>query len=504
MDPGPLGTDRTSLWHATAPPADPHEALDGDISVDVVVVGAGVTGLTCAVLLAQDGAEVAVVEARRIGAGTTGGTTGKVTSQHGLIYQELLDQHGQDVAHGYARANEDAIGTVRDLVARHSIDADLDVADAYVYTEDPTQLERLQREVQVAQDLGLPATWSETTDLPFDVHGAVRFTGQAQIHAVKYLYGLAHALTSLGGRLYERSRAVGLGERDGRRVVETTGGAVEADHVVLATLIPIIDRGFEFARAEPSMTYGLACAAGRAVPEGMYICAEDPSRSVRHYHGDDETFVVIVGEGHRTGERRDTGRHDDLLEAFARDRLGTGEVRYRWAAQDFVPVDLLPMVGEVALAPQVYVATGMNKWGLTNGTVAAQIIADAIAGRDNPYAEMLRATRANPTASAKRFLEHNLDVAKRFVGDRIDPDGWAADDIPPGGAGVVLVDGQYRAISRTQDGSVQQRSAVCPHLGCIVQWNEAEATWDCPCHGSRYDRDGDVLCGPATSPLADL
>lgn len=499
----PLGADRTSLWHATAPPRDPSEALEGDIDVEVVVVGAGVTGLTCAVLLAEDGADVAVVEARRVAAGTTGGTTGKVTSQHGLIYQRLVDEHDRDVAYGYARANEEAIGTVRDLVARHSIDADLDLADAYVYTEDAAQLDRMQREVAVAQDLGLPATWSDTTDLPFDVLGAVRFTGQAQIHAVKYLHGLARTLASLGGRLYERSRAVGLGERDGRRLVQTTRGTVEADHVVLATLIPIIDRGFEFARAEPSMTHGLACAAGRAVPEGMYISAEDPSRSVRHYHGDDETYVVVVGEGHRTGQQQDTRRHDDLLEAFARDRLGTGDVHYRWAAQDFVPVDLLPMVGQLALAPQVYVATGMNKWGLTNGTVAAKIISDAIAGRDNPYADMLRTTRANLTASAKRFLEHNLDVAKRFVGDRMQPDGWSVDDIPPGGAGIILVDGQYRAVSRTQDGTVQQRSAVCPHLGCIVEWNETEATWDCPCHGSRYGRDGDVLCGPATSPLSD-
>lgn len=298
MDPRPLGTDRTSLWHATAPPREPYEVLEGDIDVDVVVVGAGVTGLTCAVLLAQDGADVAVVEARRIGAGTTGGTTGKVTSQHGLIYQRLVDQHGQDVAHGYARANEEAIGTVRDLIARHSIDADLDVADAYVYTEDPAQLERMQREVEVAQDLGLPATWSETTDLPFDVHGAVRFTGQAQIHAVRYLHGLAQALTSsAGGSANAHAPSVsptGTSRRPGGRSRRTTSSWRPS---------PIIDRGFEFARAEPSMTYGLACAAGRSVPQGMYISAEDPSRSVRHYHGDDETFVVVVGDNTAPGSR---------------------------------------------------------------------------------------------------------------------------------------------------------------------------------------------------------
>lgn len=494
--------DATSIWRATAA-GNVHDPLHGDVDADVAVVGGGVTGLTCAVLLAEAGADVVLVEARRLGAGTTGGTTGKVTSQHGLIYQELVAHHSEDVAASYGHANQEAIGVVRDLVERHSIDADLDAADAYVYTEDREQLTRMERETEVAQRLGLPASWTDRTDLPFDVAGAIRFDDQAQIHAIRYVHGLAQALTELGGRLYEGTRAVGVEQRAGRRLVRTTSGDIRASHVVLATLIPIIDRGFEFARAEPSMEYGIASPAGEAVPHGMYLSAGQPTRSVRHYHAQDEAFVIVVGDGHRTGEDGDTARHHDLLDAFARDRLGAGRPRYRWAAQDFVSVDLLPMIGEAALAPQVHVATGFNKWGLTNGTVAATIIADAVAGRDNPYAEMLSTRRATVSASAKRFLEHNLDVAKRFVGDRFSTDGLALDDIPPGAAGVVVVDDEYKAVSRARDGTVTVRSAVCPHLGCIVQWNEAEATWDCPCHGSRYDVDGDVLCGPATTPLEE-
>lgn len=495
------GGERTSIWRATAP-SEGHDRMRGDVETDVVVVGAGLTGLTCAVLLAESGVEVTVVEARRVGAGTTGGTTGKVTSQHGLLYQELVDQHGQDVARGYAEANEAAIVTIRELTRRHAIDAELTGTDAYVYTEDHEQLARMERETRIAQELGLPARWSDTTDLPFEVQGAVVFEDQAQMHALKYAHGLARTLTQdLGGILYEDTRAVAVREGTGRRIVETEHGDVSADHVVLATLIPIIDRGFEFARAEPSMTYGVAGRVEGDVPTGMYISAEQPSRSIRHHHDADGASVIVVGEGHRTGEGGDTRRHGDVLEAFARDRLGAVGIRHRWAAQDFVPVDLLPMVGEVVLAPQVYVATGLNKWGLTNGTVAASIIADRILGRDNLHAEMLATSRVTLTASAGRFLQHNLDAAKRFVGDRVRPDGDSLDDIPSGGAGVVLVDGELVAVSKADDGTVTTRSAVCPHLGCIVRWNPAETSWDCPCHGSRFNEDGEVLCGPATTPM---
>ncbi len=493
--------DRVSIWRATAS-APTYPPLSGDAHREVVIVGAGITGLTCAVVLAEAGAEVTVVEGSRIGAGTTGGTTGKVTSQHGLIYHQLVEQHGEEVARGYGEANQAAVGLVRDLINRHDIEADLTPSDAFVYSEDRRQLQRLEREVAVAQRLGLPAHWSQSTDLPFDVVGAVRFDGQAHLHALKYLDGLARTLTEdLGGTIHEHTRAVSVSEDGGRKVVETDRGRMTADHVVLATLMPIVDRGFEFARTEPSMTYGVAGTVDGAVPEGMYISAEEPTRSIRHYHDSDDAFVIVVGESHRTGADHDTATHEERLAGFARERFAVRDVRYRWSAQDFVPVDLMPLIGEIALAPQVYVATGFNKWGLTNGTVAAWILNDRITGRDNPYADLFSTSRTTLTTSAKRFLEHNLDAAKRFVGDRVRPDGYSLDDIPAGGAGVVLVDGELLAVSKAPDGTVTARSAVCRHLGCIVRWNPAESSWDCPCHGSRYAPDGTVLCGPATTPL---
>lgn len=497
----PTGQHRLSIWQATAT-ASSRQPLRGDVDTDVAIVGAGITGLTTAALLADAGARITVLEARDVGAGTTGGTTGKVTSQHGLIYHQLVQRHGEEAARAYGDANEAAIALVHDLSERYALDAELTRSAAYVYTEDESQLAAMERELEVAQRLGLPASWSTTTDLPFDVLGAVRFDGQAQLHAVKYLQGLADVVSGTPEcAVHEGSRVVSV-EVDGERiVVRTSRGTVRADHVVLATLLPIIDRGFEFARAEPSRTYGVAAVLGdQPAPEGMYISAEQPSRSIRHHHGSDAEYVIVVGGAHRTGAGPD-GQPDDALARFVRDRLGANEVRYRWSAQDFMPADLLPFVGEVPFGRRIHVATGFNKWGLTNGTVAARIISDAITGRDNPYAEVFSNGRLAVTASAKKFVEHNAEVAKHFLGGRLTSALRSIDDIPPGEAAVVLQDGEYRAVVKDEQGGVTVRSAVCRHLGCIVQWNRSERSWDCPCHGSRYATDGTVLEGPTTRPL---
>lgn len=495
--------DRTSLWQDAAPDR-PRPPLDAGVHVDVLVVGGGITGLTTGLLLAEEGRRVAVVEARRLGGGATGGSTGKLTSQHGAIYARLVDRHGEEVARTYGAVNEAAIALVRELVARYGIDAGLRDDDAYVYTERADRVDRLRAEAETAARLGLPASFTTETALPFEVHGAVRFAAQARMQTVSYLHGLADAIEGHEhGSVHEGTRVLGVRDRGSAVTVETDQGRVTADRVVVATLAPIIDRGLEFARMEPSRTYGIAVRAEPAgVPDGMYLSADEPTRSTRRYDHPDGTYLVVVGDAHRTGSRSDTGSHHAALERHARERFGATEVTHRWSAQDFVPVDLLPFVGSPALAPRVSVATGFNKWGLSGGTAAARILTDTLAGRDHPAAAMLSPRRANVRASALGLLHHNVVVAGRFVADRIRPDAATIEDIPPGGAGIVRRGLEHLAVSRDLDGTVTTRSAVCSHLGCLVQWNTAERSWDCPCHGSRFAPDGTVLDGPASRPLA--
>lgn len=494
--------DRTSLWLGTAP-RRPRTPLTGDWVTDVVVVGAGITGLTTALLLAEEGLAVTVLEARRVGHGTTGGTTGKVTSQHGAVYADLRDMHGDEIARTYGRVNEEAVGMVRDLARRHAPDAAFETLDAFVYTEETEQLATLHAEVDAAQRLGLPADWVDDLDLPYPTLGGVRFRDQGQMHAVRYAQGLADAVESHQGcRLHEGTRVTGVRDAGVHTIVEVGDAEVTADAVVLATLLPIIDRGFEFARATASREYGVAALADDTHPSGMYITAEDPTRSIRHHREGDEVYAVVVGQSHETGHGPADGRHDEPLAAFARERLGRPEVRYRWSAQDFVPVDLLPYIGVAPFSERVHVASGFNKWGLTNGTAAARIIRDLVLDRDVPEAEVFAPSRPPVTAGVGEFLAHNAEVAARFVGDRVSTDASSVHDIPAGGGGIVRVDGRLTAVARDATGHVTMRSAICRHLGCVVQWNQVERSFDCPCHGSRYDVDGSVLDGPATSGLA--
>lgn len=492
-------TDRRSLWHGTEDALTP-PPLEGDSHGQVVVVGAGVTGLTTAVLLAEAGMDVVVLEARRVAAGTTGGTTGKLTSQHGMIYADLAERHGADVARAYGLANEAAISQVADLCQRHDIAADLAPADSYLYVEVGGDIDPVLRETEVASQLGLPAEWVESTPLPVPVAGALRFTDQARLHAVRYCNGLARALEGLGAVVYGDTRVTSVEEHgDGVRAT-TDRGVVTAEHVVLATLAPITDRGFEFARLRPSRSYGIAARVDGPVPDGMYMSAGQPTRSVSHHRDGDDTYVLVVGQSHETGHASGVG-YDDALVDFARRHFEVHDIPFRWSAQDVVPDDRLPFVGTTAFADRIHVATGFQKWGLTNAMVAGRVLVDVIAGTDNPMADMLSPTRASIAASARAFIEHNLDVARRFVGDRVVPQAGDVEDIPPGGGATVRVDGHLMAVSRDEEGHATALSAVCSHLGCIVQWNGAERSWDCPCHGSRFGPLGDVITGPATRPL---
>lgn len=493
---------RSSVWRATAD-VTAFPPLDSDRVAEVVVVGGGITGLTTALLLAEADVQVTVLEARQLAAGATGGTTGKITSQHGMIYHDLIERHGEDTARTYAVVNEAAIGAIAAICDRLEIDADWQPTDAYVFAQHTDEIDPLRREEAAASHLGLPAEWTNTAELPFAVHGAVRFTGQAQFHPVAYIDGLARALDDHPNvTIHGATRATSVREDRDRVVVTTPHGQVTADHVVLGTLLPVTDRGFEFARTRASRSYGIAAVVPEdELPESMYISAGDPSRSLRHYRGDGTAYLIVVGESHDVGQGGETREHDQTLEAFAREHFTVHDVPFRWSAQDYVPDDRLPFIGTTNFSERIYVATGFQKWGLTNGTAAARIITDAILGRDNPHAEAFGPARRTVTESARRFLQHNLDVAKRFVADRVSPDAETIDDIAPGTGGTVRVEGELLAVSKDDAGRVTSRSAVCTHLGCIVQWNPAERSWDCPCHGSRFALDGDVLEGPATRSL---
>jgi glycine/D-amino acid oxidase-like deaminating enzyme/nitrite reductase/ring-hydroxylating ferredoxin subunit len=492
----------TSLWLDTTP-ATTYEPLPGDVTADVCVVGGGITGLTAALLLKRAGRRVVVVDMDRVAAGVTAHTTGKVTSLHGLHYAGVRSHFGEDGARVYAEANEGALGLIAGLVRDGDIECEFRRKANLVYTEDPEALDGIRDEVEAAAAAGLAAEYTEETDLPWAVAGAVRVADQAEFHARRYLLALADEIHGDGSAIHERTRAVSVDDGDPCRVV-TDRGEVTARDVIVATHYPMLDRGLFFARLSPERSYVLACRVEGALPAEMYISTESAPHSIRSAPLDGEELLLVGGESHKTGQGGDTGERYRRLEAWARERFDVREVVYRWSAQDAMPADGLPYVGLVSLVSRhVWTGTGYRKWGLTNGTAAAMILADAIEGRENPWASTFDANRFKPLAAAPTLVKENVNVGVHFVADRLaSPDAESLDALAPGEGGIVVVDGDRSAAYRDEDGTVHVLSPTCTHLGCLVSWNRAERSWDCPCHGSRFDAiDGHVLQGPAVHDL---
>src|SRR5215213_4684545 len=490
-----------SYWVATTPETSFSSYPGGDLKVDVAVVGGGITGLTTALLLQQVGASVAVVEAGRVACGVTGYTTAKVTSLHGLTYAKLTTTFGAEGARVYGEANQAGLELIAGLVEELGIDCDFERLPAFTYTEDPQRVSTIEEEVGAAQQAGLPASFSSQIDLPFPVQGAVRFEEQAQFHPRKFCLGLAEAIDGDGGRVFEQTRALDL--RLGFPcTVKTDHGLLRADHVVVATHLPFFDPAGLFAKTSPSRSYAAAVTLAEPAPPGMYLSADPATRSVRPLVSGSRQ-AVLAGEEHKTGHGRDTRSHHQALEAWARERFPVRSVDYRWSAQDYLPADNVTYIGRMIPGyGRLHVATGFKKWGMAHSAVAAMLLRDQITGRSNSWSGLFKAIRLHPLASAKELAAHNLDVGLRFAGDRLLTMRPAPPrDLAPGEAGLRELGGGKVAAYRDPDGRLHAVSGRCTHLGCLVAWNAAERTWDCPCHGSRYTYQGKVIQGPAVRNL---
>ncbi len=498
---GELPGRPVSLWLATTPGTN-YPALDGDITVDVAVLGGGITGIATAYMLKQEGATVAVVEAGRVVESVTGNTTAKITSLHSLIYDHLAEEFGEEKARLYGDAQETAKEKIASLVSQLGIDCDFRRASAYTYTLDEKEREQIEREVEAAKRAGLPASYTEETDLPFAVRAAVRFDNQAQFHPRKYLLALAERVAGGGSHVFERTRVEDVDDGD-PCVVKTKRGTIRARSVVVATHFPYPDPNIYFAAMYPTRSYVLGCRLNGPVPQGMYVSTGTPHHSIRNNPYDGGEIVMLGGEHHKTGQGGDTREHYQHLEEWARANFDVASVEYRWSTQDNNTVDGVPYIGKLSSgSDHLYVATGFAGWGMTNSHVSAILLTDMIAGRENPWADLFDPSRFKPVTSARDFLRENTDVAARFMGDRVSvPELDDLTKIPKGGGEVVEWKGDKVAIYKDDRGKVFACSAVCTHLGCVVHWNSAELSWDCPCHGSRFNHDGRVIQGPANKDL---
>jgi glycine/D-amino acid oxidase-like deaminating enzyme/nitrite reductase/ring-hydroxylating ferredoxin subunit len=496
--PQPGGTSGTRpLW--MLPPALPEHPLPTE--VDVLVIGGGITGLTAALTAAEAGARVALLEARRVGGGSTGRSTGKLTSQHALRYARLEEEHGREIARSYGAANEQALRIVDDLVERHGIACDLRATGHHVFTTDPGRTDEFAAEARAARTAGLPVDGDAELNLPLEPAAKVSFADQRELDPARYAAGLAQALLRHGATVHEGTRALRVRTRSDGVRVETEAGEVRADHVVVATLQPPLDRALGFAQQRPVRSYGVALAVDGELPAEGALQADDPTHSVRAATTPEgEPRLVVVGAEHQVGHDPDPRTRIAHLAGFAEQHWRVSQLTHWWSAQDYEPVDARPMVGPLDHGRRVWVACGFSKWGLSAGTHAGWSIARRIGGHDATHTAHLHRPGRVALRSPGALLEFNLHSGQRFVGDRVTA-GTDVDDLRPGEGTVVRERGRLNAVHRRDDGSLCRLSALCTHLGCVVAWNALEGSWDCPCHGSRFDAEGEVLEGPAISAL---
>lgn len=490
-----------SVWQ-DAHPRRPAAAPGIDGHVDVVVVGGGITGVTTALLLGRAGKSVLLLEARHLGAGTTGGSTAKISLLQGTQLSTISRQHAASVVNDYVAANTEAQAWLARFCDDHDVTTQVRPAYSYATSRDGSR--SVEKEHTVAAEAGLPVTWVTESELPFEIAGAVRLADQLQVDPLELLEALSLEAAAHGVRIVEGARVRKVGGTSPCRV-ESTAGTVTAGTVVIATNMPILDRGGYFARLKPARSYGIAYRTPQQAVTGMYLSADSPSRSLRDAVGADGPLLLVGGEGHTTGRGGPTAPRLDALREWTAEHYPAAIETHAWSAQDYIPAHSLPVVGPLLPGhDEIVVAGGFSKWGMTNGVAAALALSSRLLGGRTDWADAMASwSRHELSGMAKNALV-NAEVGLEMVGGWLRPLAHTGPGpAPDEGGGVVRYDrlGPPTAQSRV-DGVERRVSAVCPHLGGILRWNDAEASWDCPLHGSRFGPDGQVLEGPATGGLA--
>ncbi|WP_025157905.1 FAD-dependent oxidoreductase [Leifsonia aquatica] len=491
----------TSLWHETSPPI-PTDPFEGDGRFDTIVVGAGLTGLATALMLARAGGHVAVLEARTVGAVTTGAALGTVSLLQGTTLAGIRRRTSDRVLCAYVDGNAAGQGWLLDTLEAQGVPYQL--RDAVSYATTPGGRERLDAELAASRVAGLDATRQDRNDeLPFAVEGALSLAAQAQVHPLRVLAALAAELRRLGGRVFEGERVTRVSAST-PAVVTSTSGRTQADQIVIATGTPVLDRGLYFAKTAAERSYVAAFRVPGAIPRSMHLSAESPARSLRQAEDAGGELLLVGGDGHPAGRFDSPAGHLAALTAWTEERFPGAERTRWWSAQDYRSANHVPFVGWLPRGRgRLFLATGYAGWGMTNAVAAALSLTADLTGEPLEWARVLhhRVTRPGDLAEGATFTAAvGVSAATGWMAAEAAPEvGGAA--VPAEGAGTVLRRGTTPVAVSTVDGVTCAVGAVCPHLGGVVRWNDAELSWDCPLHGSRFAPDGAVLEGPAVHPL---
>lgn len=476
--------------------------LSEDEQTDVVIAGAGITGISLAYLLSKRGMRVVLLEAGKVLSGTTGHTTAKLTCQHHAIYDELIAHYGEEKARQYYEMNNEGFQWVKKMIIDHEIDCDFQEDDAWIYATSVDQMPVLEKEHLAYEKLGIPGKLVKESSLPFQIRLGLIMDKQAYFNPVRFLVKLLELACNQGVKVYERTTALSIENGNPPYVMTGEGHKVFAKHIVSCSHFPFHGSYFNSFRMYAERSYAVCFKPKQSYPGGMYINMEQPTRSLRPVHINGELHVIAGGENHPTGQGICTFQHYEALQQFAEETFGVETIPYRWSAQDLITLDKLPMIGASNAKDPFYVATGYKKWGMTTGAAAALLLEKAILGEQSPYAELCTPARFHADPTVKTFLTYSGNIVKHLLKGKL----LVSSELEPEELGnnegsVVLMDGKRAGAYRDEAGNLFVVDTTCTHMGCEVEWNSGERTWDCPCHGSRFSYTGEVVNGPAKKPL---
>lgn len=487
-----------------------HPELRVDTSVDVCVIGAGITGLTVAYLLAEAGKKVIVLEDGRIAGGQTEVTSAHLSNVLDRRYYEIIEWRGQGIAELAAASHAAAIDEIESITQRERLDCDFRRLEGYLFAAPGDSHDAIEREWDAMRGLGvLKVERAKRVPWPkYNTGPCLRFANQGQFHPLKYLAGLSLGVERLGGRICCKTHAASVVGGESAHVTTAEGIIVMAEDVVVATNTPINDLLTIHTKQAPYITYVVgAKLPASAIPQALYWDTDSPYHYVRIQPSEDtpdQVILLVGGEDHKTGQADDGNERFGRLEQWARERFPEiEEIPYRWSGQVMESIDGLGFIGRnPGDEPNVFIATGDSGLGMTHGTIAGLLLRDLILGNENPWTEVYNPSRT-PPGTAVKFLGENLNVATQYLKWLTPGEIASADDLKPGHGGILRSGLEKVAVYRDKDGNLTKLSAVCPHLKCAVAWNSTESTWDCPCHGSRFDSHGTVLNGPANHNLTE-
>lgn len=491
-----------SLWLNTKLSPLSFTALEHNSKADICIIGAGIFGLTCAYYLTKLGFHVIIIDKFGIGEKTTGHTTAKITSQHGLFYDYLISSYGKAFAKDYLEANELAIKNIKDIIDVEKIKCDFEYQNSYIYTTKKSELAGIKKEISALDSLDFQCDFVTKTGLPFEIEGAACFKNQAQFHPLKYLYGLCHSIIAQDGKIYTNTTAFDVKKDDNFYVTYTSQGNIKSNYVIMASHYPFINvPGFYFTKMYQSTSYALAVETKKSLFNGMYINPKSLfSFRTASYNG--KKVLIVGGSDCKTGHPTCYQDSYGILEQEVKKFYPDANVLYRWNTEDCISLDKIPYIGIYSsLLPHVFVATGFKKWGMTSSNVAANIIVDKICGKENKFSYVFESTRLKPIKNMDEVKNVVVQSTNSLLFDKMKRANMSFDHIQNDSGSIIEINNQKVGIYKNINGDIFAVKPICTHLGCLLSWNDVDKTWDCPCHGSRFSFDGKNLYNPAFKDL---